>query len=486
MTAGEETLPGRLQRLQGSVVGVGVTAFPMSGPPEWLPAYRIPCVRRTGALSVLRRTAEVFCLEERLGRPLEEAGDSASLLSHPATRRYLAGLPRPVRLLLYQSSFEIERLAAEEGWHLLANPAALRVRTADRAFFQQLVTSQKLPAVPGCIVSFQRFQARPYASWAREMGPRLAVQLPDVLQGGGRSTFFLEDADGHRRLLERIRPGSWMGKRLRRVSVRTFIEGEPASVTGCVLGGRTRLGPLQRQVIDPPWVAGSGSSGVFAGHSWGGEGWSEPVEAEARRQALAVGRVLASMGFRGVFGLDLLVDRTRERVVPVELNPRLTGAFPVLTQLQSARGETPLELLHLLSFLDLQGTGGEGPREETRLEALRGAHLVLFRGPEGASGAWLPAGLYERGDGSKTLRRVGEAADLRGIRAADQFILCDGPPFAWDPRPCGPEADPLERVGRLVFPGPVLTRGGRLESGIPDLVRQVLKKSYPSNPRSAR
>ncbi len=476
MTAGEPTLAGRLQRLNGSVVGVGVTAFPRSGPAEWLPGYRIACVRRTGDLSALRRTAEIFCLEERLGRPLEEAGDSASLLSHPATRRYLAGLARPVRLLLYQSSFEIERLAAEEGWHLLANPAALRVRAADRAFFQQLVASQGLPAGPGCIVSFRRFLERPYASWAREMGPRLAVQLPDVVQGGGRSTFFLEDAEGHLRVLERIRPGTWMGKRLHRVSVRTFIEGEPASVTGCVLGGRTRLAPLQRQVIDPPWIAGTGSSGVFGGHSWGGEGWSEPVEAEARRQALAVGRVLASMGYRGVFGLDLLVDRTRERVVPVELNPRLTGALPVLTQIQSAQGETPLELLHLLSFLAPQRTV---PGEETRLGALRGAHLVLFRGREGASGIRLPAGLYERGDASRTLRKIGEAADLREIHAADQFILCDGPPFEWEHPPSSSELDPLERVGRLVFPGPVLTPDGAFRPGTLDLVRQVLNLRLP-------
>jgi hypothetical protein len=470
----EQALAGRLQRVKGSVVGVGVTAFPRSGPAEWLPGYRIACVRRTGDLSALRRTTEIFCLEERLGRPLQEARDSAALLSHPATRRYLGGLPRPVRLLLYQSSFEIERLAAAEGWRLLANPAALRVRASDRAFFQRLAASQGLPSVPGCIVSLGRFQERPYASWAREMGPRLAVQLPDVLQGGGRSTFFLENAEDHRRLLERIRSGAWMGCRLRRVSVHTLVPGEPSSVTGCVLGGRTRLAPLQRQVIDPPWIAGIESSGVFGGHSWGGERWSEPVEAEARRQALAVGRVLTSMGYRGVFGLDLLVDHARGRVIPVELNPRLTGAFPVLTQVQAARGEIPLELLHLLSFLDPSGAGEAVPGQETGSGPLRGGHLVLFRGPGGLPPGPLPAGLYERGDTSETLRRVGEGADLREIHGADQVILCDGPPLERDPSSRGPELDPLERVGRLLFPGPVLAPDGAFRPGVLDLVRRVL------------
>ncbi len=477
---GERALAERLQRLKGSVVGVGVTAYPRWGPARWLPGYRIACLRRTGDLAALRRTTEIFCLEEQLEGPLEEARDSAALLSHPATRRYLAGLPRPVSLLLYQSTFEIEGLAAEEGWRLLANPAALRLRASDRAFFHRLAASKGLPAAPGRIVSFRRFRERPYESWVREMGPRLAVQLPDVLQGGGRSTFFLENAEDHMRVLERIRSGAWMGKRLRRVSVRTFVEGEPSSVIGCILGGRIRLAPLQRQVIDPPWIAGGGSNGVFGGHSWGGEGWPEPLAAEARRQTLSVGRALASMGYRGVFGVDLLVHRTRNRVVAVELNPRLTGAFPVLTQIQAARGEAPLELLHLLSFLVPPGPDEAVPEAETGSGGRRGAHLLLFRGPGDGPGRRRPrAGLYQREDASKTLRWVGEAAELREIRNEGQVILCDGPPFDWDPPPRCPEADPLERIGRLVFPGPVLTPEGRFRPGILDVVRRMLNDPLP-------
>jgi hypothetical protein len=413
----------------------------------------------------------VFCLEERLGRPLEEAKDSAALLSHPATRGYLAALPRPVQLLLYQSSFAVERLAAQEGWELLANPAALRVRAGDRAFFHRLAASRGLPLIPGSIVSLRRFLERPYASWARELGPRLAVQLPDVLRGGGRSTFFLTCEADHLRVRERFRSAAWMGTRIRRVSVRTFVDGEPASITGCILGGRSRIGPLQRQVIDPPWAAGTGSSGVFGGHSWGGTPWPEAVEAEARRQALTVGRVLAAMGYRGVYGLDLLVDGGR--VVPVELNPRLTAAFPVLTQIQAERGETPLELLHLLSFLG-PAESGEEVRCEGRSGFARGAHLILFRGAAGSSGRPLArAGLYRRGP-SGVLQWVGDGVSLRELKGEDQVILCDGPAFSWEPFPTRGEVDPLERVGRLVFPGPVLTTDGRFEPGVLETVKWAM------------
>ncbi len=451
------------------MVGVGVTAYPRSGLSGRVPGFRIACVRRTADLPALRRGAEIFCLEEALGRALPEAVDSTALLSHPLARTYLAELPPPVHLLLYQSTPEIERIAADQGWRLLANPAALRTRTADRAFFQGLVASLGLPRGPGRMVSLRRFLERTYEDWVREMGPRLVIQLPDVFQGGGRSTFFSNRSRDHERIRAHLAAGRWRGNELRRVSVRAFVGGEPCSVTACIQGGTPWISPLQRQIIDPPWVEGVPSDGVFAGHSWGGEGWGADLEEEARGQGLAVARVLTSMGYRGVFGLDLLADRARGQVVPVELNPRLTGAFPVLTQLQAARGEIPLELRHLQAFL----AGGDPEGGRRRAGQAEGAHLVLFRGLGRSLKRPPPrAGLYAWDRASGSTQWVREATDLREIGGTHGFLLIDGPPL--EEAEGGMSADPLERIGRLVFAGPVLTPEGRFQPGVPELASRVL------------
>ncbi len=468
----EGTLRRRISDLKGAVVGVGVTAYPRAGPMGLVPGYRIACIRWTGDLTALRRVSEVFCLEESVGRPLPEARDSTALLAHPNTREYLARLPRPVHLLLYQSTFEIEALAEREGWHLLANPAALRVRTADRAFFHRLADALGFPAAPGHMVSLERFLAQPYGAWTRELGPRLVVQLPDVLQGGGRSTFFLREEEDLERIKTLLRPGTWQGKRLRRVSVRAFVRGEPASVTGCVLEGRSVVTGLQRQIIDPPWAAGLPSSGVFGGHSWGGVPWEGGLDREARRMALAVARVLSTMGFLGVFGLDLLVDRSRGRVVPVEINPRLTGAFPVLTRLQASREGLPLEVLHLLAFLKPPIREDAFPEETGDWGSIRGAHLILLRGRETASRKAPPrAGLYEANPSTGRVRWIREAVDPAEISSSDQVILVDGP-LRGEMAPLA-SRDPFERIGRLVFPGPVLTPDGAFRAGVLDMVEAV-------------
>ena len=57
-----------------------------------------------------------------MGRTVQGPRDSLALLSHPAVRRHLAGLPRPVHLLLYQSYPELEALSRSEGWASYGQP----------------------------------------------------------------------------------------------------------------------------------------------------------------------------------------------------------------------------------------------------------------------------------------------------------------------------------------------------------------------------
>ncbi len=468
-------MQARLRTVGGSFVGVGVTAFSRAGLAGILPGYQVVCLRETADLSMLRRSMEVFCLEEALGGPVDGPEDSQVLLSHPATRRRLSRLAQPVHLLLYQSYAELETLAKKEGWHLLANPAALRVRAGDRAFFHQAVLRLGLPAIPGTVVSLELFLKRGYGEWVRNLGPRLVIQLPDVLRGGGRSTFFIDTESRFTQVQGLLRSAWWQGKRIHRVSVRERRKGQPASVAACIMHEGVHVSPLQRQIIDPPWVSGVLSDGVFGGHSWGGPSWPEGVERQARAQALALARVLASMGYRGVFGLDLLVDSEAGTVIPVELNPRLTGAFPVLTRLQAAQGTVPLELLHALSLLDPAAAPPFRVSDhETPSARLRGAHLVLFRGEGRRPGQGAPPrpGIYAREEPGRGIRWAGEGWDPREIAGPGRFVLVEGPSAGGRTETLG--SGPLDRAGRLIFSESVMDADGRLDPAAIDAAARIL------------
>lgn len=461
-----------LDGLQGSVVGVGVTAFPRAGLVDVIPSYRIVCLRKTGDLRALRRKTPVFCLEEDSGGE-PGPGDSFRLLSHPATRKYLGGLPKPVHLLLYQSTPELEDLARTDGWHLLANPGALRIRTSDRAFFQGMVNRLDFPIIPGGMSSLKRFVTRSYAAWAEELGPRLAIQLPDITQGGGRSTFFVKSAEDYQGVVDRIRGASLWGKRLNRVLVRRTVDGEPASISVCVTPRGALVAGFQSQIIDPPFARGVPAQGVFFGHSWGGSCWPGAVEREARRLGGTVGRILGSMGYRGILGLDVVVMREEGMIYPVELNPRLTAAFPLVSRLQVKNGEAPVELFHVLSFLApslIPEDAGVVERRE-----IRGGQILLFRGLGEKPLKPLPeAGLYSiSGDSLADLHFMGEAWEMTEAGDGDSFVLTDGPPEG-----SLETADPLFRMGRLLFASPVQEPGGRLTARAGEAVERVLARIF--------
>ena len=135
--------------VNGVFVGVGITAFPRIIPSYFLDSYRIISLRKTGDLPLLRKKAEIFCLEEEIGGSLPaDARDSAHLLAHQSVKRYLNKLPEPKHLLLYQNYPDLEKLAEKLGWILLANPADLRLKLRDRAFFQHMAAELDLRQAP--------------------------------------------------------------------------------------------------------------------------------------------------------------------------------------------------------------------------------------------------------------------------------------------------------------------------------------------------
>ena len=96
------------------------------------------------------------------------------------------------------------------------------------------------------------------------------------------------------------------------------------------------------------------------------------------KQAGRIGDWLRQNGFRGLFGVDFVMDEAG--LYPVEVNPRFQGSTHVLTLLHIMRGEPPLALAHVLEFLKRSGEtfNVRLPLSSVEPEPLQGSHLILY------------------------------------------------------------------------------------------------------------
>jgi len=451
------------QSLPGTLIGVGMTAFSRIIPVSFLETYPIVALHRTGDLPLLRRQARVFCLEEEAEpRILAPVENSAALLAHPRTRDFLDGISGPKHFFLYQDYPELRSIANDAGWHLLANPPQLRLAVAKRRFLKEMAAELDLPQAPGDIFTMEAIHKKGYEEWCHFLGPDFVVQLPEIQRGGGRGTFFVRSKDDYRQLQGRLAENRWRDTPLESVSIHRFLDGVPASVVVCVTRHGTLISALQRQLLDLSCCGNFVEDGVFCGHSWGANPWSERTCKSAFEQACRIGDFLKTLGYKGILGIDFIVHEKREKVFPIEINPRLTGALPMLSLLHLQSGIIPLEAFHILEFLDIPYRIDRDELNRRYAETVRGSHLLVFRWPgfENRVGASLSPGLYEYEPAKRGFCFLRETLEYGHLQSENQFILSDGPRL--DKDDASKSLDSHSRLCRLLFSYPVMDRTGAL------------------------
>lgn len=434
------------------LVGVGERAYPRMGPALWSAGYSIICSIGTLDLNDMRRWAKVECFQESFPGS-EPPSDTHSILSRKDSWRALQELEPGNRLLLYRQTAQIRELARRRGWVILANPPETRLQWDHKCMFREKLLSMGLAALEFESLDLESLSPERCSELMDRWGAPLVVQIPSFPQGGGRSGFVVREPNEMPELRASWGNGTHRGHSFGSVMVSPLLKGASLSMEGCVTPWGVAVSPLQIQLVDIPEVLPPGGFGRFCGHQWGCgialEGW---IEETARMITLEVGRTMAQEGYRGIFGLDFLLESNSKALRVLECNPRYTGAFPTLTLLQWAHGLLPLELFHLLSWLQEPGLKVEPALLATTHTTLGpAAQILLFqRNPERVRVTReLHSGLYNWIEEEATAKRVGPALPFPVPPVPkEQFILLDGPPFPGHSLRKGPE---LERVARLVF-----------------------------------
>jgi hypothetical protein len=170
--------------------------------------------------------------------------------------------------------------------------------------------------------------------------------IQDVESSGSKGTFIIRSKADYDAAVAHLKKESFSGS----VVISEFINGQPYSVQVCVTKYGIFAGGLQRQLVDSDYLCNTKLTGAprWCGGELGGK-IPEIIKHRTQEIATVVGSELGSHGYRGIFGIDLLITPTND-VYAIEVNARLTGYTHVLSDMQYAKNKIPFSLLHILEL----------------------------------------------------------------------------------------------------------------------------------------
>lgn len=205
------------------------------------------------------------------------------------------------------------------------------------------------------------------------------------------------------------------------------------SMTVCVSKFGILYTGLQRQIIDAEEVMEIGRrSGVFCGHDWD-TGMIDPmVQKKAFEIAEKIGKYFKDKeNFKGIFGIDFVLDKKKNRLYPIEANVRLLGSFPIVSMMQESFSQPSIQALQILEnlnksnyILDVKALNRSMSKPK------HGAHVNIYsriRDSVYVSGIIKP-GIYEIDLMQRKVKYLREGVFFDDLKNKNEILLTGGVP----------------------------------------------------------
>lgn len=244
--------------------------------------------------------------------------------------------------------------------------------------------------------------------------------LQDEDSSGSKGTYAIRNQDDYVDAIKSLKKFS----RGRTIVASKFVHGEVSSIQVCITKYGVFSGGIQRQLVDSKYLCNPSLAGAtkWCGGEIGAE-YPDIVQHQAREIASIVGSELSSHGYKGIFGVDLIVTPDNE-VYAIEINARLTGYSHIISDMQMQQGKIPFMLLHLLEL-------GNFKYEVTDSEALpsvsqydKPGSLLIVNNPLDTDITlehYIKPGLYRFRQGKITFVRP--AYSLESVKGEDTLLI---------------------------------------------------------------
>lgn len=421
------------QQIKTPIFGIGVYAFNRLGL-ESLTKYRIIALRYSLDTELIEKDVEILSLEKGMGtKHIQEPRNPTTILTRiPRVKKYLSQFNSPA-ILVYKPSSKIEEACQEKNWTLLANPTSFgKDMFENKIKFRRILQEIGVPVPPGKVCPVDKLH---YGHLINKYGLPFVIQHPT--KGGGKGTFFINNQEDFDKAFKKL-TGKWIEeddeeikfKSIPEAIIAKFIQGSSPSLTGCVTRQGILSTNLQYQILDIPQLfSPKKGSGLFCGHDWTSSRFSEKISQQAYEAVEKIGQYFKQQGYRGIFGLDFILDEQNKQLYVVECNPRLVGSYPTVNMTQLLNNEPPILAFHVLEFLGLDyQIDIQEINKQIRQDKIGSQMLLHNLTEQWARNHRQPkAGVYKLKDGKLKYLRPGY--DLQHLKNKEEFLLADGVPL---------------------------------------------------------
>jgi len=330
---------------------------------------------------------------------------------------------RGVNVLCYRSLRRIEEYARTRPGkvRIYAVPEKLKRYFDNKILLYENTVRLSMPRIPGKVTFLTGTSFRDLRS---EVGLPFVIQLPYGSSGHG--TFIVRDESEY--IVARARCGN------RRVIARRYVKGFSMNVNAVIVSGEN--GPKVLCSCPSVQITGipecSNFPASFCGNDYTA---ARDVERSVIRRVEAcvnaAGMWMAERGYRGIFGMDLMVDKGE--VYPVEINPRFQNSTGLHNSVKAAArsGKGVLFLAHAAEFLQRDDRRLREYVRSLKAEDFRrpvmGSQLIIHNRMERTvvTGGLSPGGYRPE---EKKVTFVKEGAELtRGLEHGGMLITCGVP-----------------------------------------------------------
>ena len=446
------------------LIGLGPTAWPRIINSYYFPKFRALVSNDSQDNEYIRKDGFSVYSQKQIDKYVKISPITpGNIVSTELAKNYLSKINEPFKFVVYKSMGKFEQICIDNGWEFVGNKREIRDKYENKKYFKELLRELGVKTIPGDNYKIEDLHFGIIKEYKEKYKcKKVVLQIAEATWGGGTGTFFIETEEDFEKyntrtseLFEKLKDTE---KRIETVNVAPFIEGISSSVPCCATKFGTFVGSIQTQLVDVPEIGAklATRSGVYSGHDWVVNTFSEKSQKQAEEIARKFGDYIYKEGYKGIFGIDLITTEDGE-VWPVECNPRETDAFPLILMLQMEKGAIPFQVFHNLEHLGIPYEVDFEETDKTYKNKYVASQLLLYNKSSKTTVDRKPvrAGVYILKDEKLEFLREGYAS--WHLENEGEFLITEDVN-----KTAGNVFDPHERILRFICRGQMVDKEGKV------------------------